>query len=99
MLFSFAGELLRGQAEQHPRWQVAVDVHPAALRAHAGLLQGVDLDQLTEAYVEIDTLEKARVGAETFARHSDIAAWLLVPGIVLILLELVAHATWWRRAP
>ena len=61
--------------------------------------RATELDQLTEAYAEIDTLEKARVGAETFARHSDIAAWLLVPGIVLILLELVAHATWWRRAP
>ena len=56
-------------------------------------------NELREAYAEIDALEKARVGVETFTRFVDLAAWLLVPGILLILLELAAHATWWRRAP
>jgi Ca-activated chloride channel family protein len=58
-----------------------------------------NLSDLDQAYAQIDALEKSRVGAETFTRFNDLASWLLVPGIVLILLELIAQATWWRRVP
>ena len=65
----------------------------------AQYFRATERDELEDAYAEIEALEKARVGAEDFTRFIDLAPWLLVPGIVLILLELVAHATWWRRAP
>ncbi len=82
----------------------AITVDELALRFIAEETDGVffrasDRRDLEAAFAEIDALEKARVGAETFSRYNDLAAWLLVPGILLILLELLAHATWWRRAP
>lgn len=82
----------------------ATTVDELALRFIAEETGGVyyratDLAGLTDAYAAIDALEKARVGEETFTRYTDLAAWLLVPAIALILLELVARATWWRRTP
>ena len=58
-----------------------------------------DAADLENAYREIDELERARVGGETFTRYRELAPWFLVPGLLLILLELAAHASWWRRAP
>lgn len=61
--------------------------------------RAAEIDDLENAYAEIDALERARVGAETFTLYRELAFWFLIPGIALILLELAAHATWWRRAP
>lgn len=82
----------------------AISVDELALRFIAEETEGVffrasNLSDLEGAYAEIDALEKSRVGAETFTRYNDIASWLLIPGLILILLEIVAQATWWRRMP
>ncbi len=65
----------------------------------AQYFRATERDELEDAYAEIDALEKAHIGTEDFTRFVDLTPWLLVPGIILILLELGAHATWWRRAP
>ncbi|HJN93986.1 MAG TPA: VWA domain-containing protein [Dehalococcoidia bacterium] len=82
----------------------AVTVDELALRFVAEETEGVffrasNLGDLENAYAQIDALEKSRVGAETFTRYNDLASWILIPGLILILLELVAQATWWRRMP
>ena len=61
--------------------------------------RAAEIDDLENAYASIDALEKARVGAQEFTRYRELAAWFLLPGLGLALLELLAHATWWRRAP
>ncbi len=61
--------------------------------------RAAEIEDLENAYTEIDALERARVGAERFTRLREVAFWFLIPGILLVLLELAAHATWWRRAP
>ena len=61
--------------------------------------RATDVDELEEAYREIDELERARVGGETFTRYREIAPWLLIPALLLVLAEVAAHATWWRKAP
>ena len=61
--------------------------------------RAIDLEQLEEAYEEIESLETTRVGEETFRRFDDLAPWLLLPALGLLLIEVAAAASWWRRAP
>jgi len=61
--------------------------------------RAAEIDDLENAYAAIDALERARVGAERFTSYRDLAPWFLLAGLALILLEILAHATWWRRAP
>lgn len=79
-------------------------VDEVALRFIAATTDGqyfraAEITDLENAYAEIDALERARVGAERFTSYRELAPWFLVPGLLLILLEVLAHATWWRRAP
>lgn len=79
-------------------------VDELALRYIADLTGGqyfraTDPTGLGSAYRAIDRLERERVGGETFARYRELALWFLIPGIALIVLEVGARSTWWRRAP
>ena len=56
-------------------------------------------DELESAYEQIDALERAQVGDDTFTRYRELAPWFLIPALALVALELAAHASWWRRAP
>lgn len=58
-----------------------------------------ELSDLEDAYSEIDSLERSRLDTETFTVFRERALWFVIPAVALILLELVGHATWWRRAP
>lgn len=79
-------------------------VDELALRYIADLTGGqyfraTDPAGLKSAYRAIDRLERERVDGETFTRYRELAFWFLIPGIALIVLEVAAHSTWWRRAP
>lgn len=58
-----------------------------------------DADELAAAYEEIARLERARVGEETLLRSRELAPWLLLAALGLILLEIAARAGPWRRVP
>ena len=58
-----------------------------------------DADELAAAYEEIARLERARVGEETLLRSRELAPWLLIAALGLILLEVAARAGPWRRMP
>ena len=79
-------------------------VDELALRFVADLTGGqyfraTDPTGLESAYRAIDRLERERVGGEIFTRYRELAFWFLIPGIALIVLEVGARSTWWRRAP
>src|SRR5512137_458698 len=50
-------------------------------------------------YAEIDKLEKTEAEVKKFARHDELFAWLITPGLGLLLLELLLRHTIWRRLP
>jgi Ca-activated chloride channel homolog len=50
-------------------------------------------------YAEIDKLEKTEKEVKKFSQHRELYAWLLTPGLALLLLELVLRHTLWRRLP
>jgi len=48
-------------------------------------------------YVEIDKLEKTEKEIKKFALHRELFAWVIMPGLTLVLLEILLRHTAWRR--
>ena len=50
-------------------------------------------------YSEIDKLEKTEKEIKKFALHRELFAWVITPGLTLVLLEILLRHTAWRRLP
>jgi Ca-activated chloride channel family protein len=50
-------------------------------------------------YAEIDKLEKTEKEIKKFALHRELFAWVITPGLSLVLLEMLLRHTAWRRLP
>ncbi|HPC61561.1 MAG TPA: VWA domain-containing protein [Verrucomicrobiota bacterium] len=50
-------------------------------------------------YAEIDKLEKTEAEVKKYSRHRELFAWLIAPGMGLLLLEVLLRHTFWRRLP
>jgi len=50
-------------------------------------------------YSEIDKLEKTEKEIKKFALHRELFAWVITPGLSLVLLEILLRHTAWRRLP
>ena len=50
-------------------------------------------------YAEIDKLEKTEAEVKKFAHYDELFAWLIPPGLGLLLLETLLLHTVWRRLP
>jgi Ca-activated chloride channel family protein len=50
-------------------------------------------------YAEIDKLEKTEADIKKFTHHDELFAWLISPGLALVLLEVLLRHTIWRRLP
>lgn len=56
-------------------------------------------DTLRSVYAEIDRLEKTEVEVKKFQRYRELFPWLVLPGLVLLLLEIILANTVWRKLP
>jgi len=52
-----------------------------------------------EIYAEIDKLEKTEAEVKKFAHHQELFAWMISPGLTLLLLEILLRHTVLRRLP
>jgi Ca-activated chloride channel homolog len=50
-------------------------------------------------YSEIDKLERTEADVKKFAHHRELFAWVITPGLGLLLLEVLLRHTIWRRLP
>jgi len=50
-------------------------------------------------YTEIDKLEKTEADVKKYAQHQELFAWIISPGLALLLLEILLKHTVWRRLP
>ena len=50
-------------------------------------------------YAEIDKLEKTEKEIKKFTLHRELFAWVITPGLTLVLLEILLRHTAWRRLP
>lgn len=84
--------------------QVNVDIDEDTLTKIANMtngkyFRGDKTDTLRKIYDEIDRLEKTEVEVQHYQHFTELYAWLLWPGMVFLLLEVLLGHTLWRRLP
>ncbi|MEI7940855.1 MAG: VWA domain-containing protein [Verrucomicrobiota bacterium] len=103
---------MRGMAPMPQFWQgrkvgyqmQPVDIDEDTLQKIANMTGGkyyrADNSQKFQAiYAEIDTLERTEAEVKKFAHHDELFAWVITPGLGLLLLEVLLRHTIWRRLP
>jgi Ca-activated chloride channel homolog len=81
-----------------------VDIDEETLTAIASRTGGkyyraVDASTLQRIYEEIDQLEKTEVEVSQYQRYQELFHWFVLPGLVLLLLEVILSHTVWRKLP
>jgi len=81
-----------------------VDIDEDTLQKIANMTNGkyyrADNAQKFQAiYAEIDKLEKTEAEVKKFAHHDEIFAWVISPGLALLLVEILLRHTIFRRLP
>ncbi len=61
--------------------------------------RATDTAGLRAIYDEINELEKSDVEIETFSRYDELVAWVLIPAIGLLALEMFLRQTLFRKIP
>ena len=103
---------MRGMAPMPQFWQgrkvgyqmQPVDIDEDTLQKIAKMTGGkyyrADNSQKFQAiYAEIDKLERTEADVKKFAHHDELFAWVITPGLGLLLLEVLLRHTIWRRLP
>ncbi|MDD2709313.1 MAG: VWA domain-containing protein [Verrucomicrobiae bacterium] len=81
-----------------------VDMDEDTLRSVAEKTGGqyyraTDTDSLRQIYAQIDRLEKTTIIMKKFEQYEELFAWALIPGLLLLALEILLANTWLRRLP
>jgi Ca-activated chloride channel family protein len=85
-------------------YQVPVDIDEPTLEQIADKTGGRyfradSSDTLQKIYAEIDRLEKTDIDVKKFMQYRELFAWFVIPGVLLLLAEVVLGNTIWRRVP
>jgi Ca-activated chloride channel family protein len=83
---------------------VPVDIDEDTLKKISAISGGeffraTDTRSLQEIFGEIDKLEKSKIEVEKIAQYRDLFPWFVDAGVLLLVLEIVASQTIWRRLP
>jgi len=81
-----------------------VDIDEDTLQKIANMTKGKyyradNSEKFKSIYAEIDKLEKTEAEVKKFAHHQELFAWLISPGLALLLLEALLRHTVFRRLP
>jgi len=84
--------------------QQPVDIDEATLqqisRRTGGKYYRADkTETLRSIYDEIDRLEKTEAIVKKYQRYREMFPFVALPGLVLLLLEIILHHTVWRKLP
>jgi Ca-activated chloride channel family protein len=58
-----------------------------------------DTAGLEQIYNEINNLEKSQIEVQTFTRYRELAGWLLLPALILMVMEMLLRQTMLRKIP
>ncbi|RME98876.1 MAG: VWA domain-containing protein [Chloroflexi bacterium] len=61
--------------------------------------RATDTTDLKQIYDEINSLEQSTIERESFTRYRELAPWLLLPALLLLITELVLRKTVFRKLP
>jgi Ca-activated chloride channel family protein len=80
------------------------EIDEEALRKIADITGGLyfraeDGEGLKEIYDTINELERSQVEVKTFTRYRELAIWLMLPGALLLTLEILLRRTLFRTIP
>ncbi len=83
---------------------VPVDIDEDTLQKIADLTGGKyyradNTEKFRAIYAEIDKLEKTEKEVKKFSQYRELFAWAIIPGLGVLLLELLLRHTLWRRLP
>ena len=83
---------------------VPVQIDEETLKKIAAMSNGeffraTDTSSLREIFGEIDQLEKTKIEVEKIAQYRDLFPWFVAAGLALLVLEITASQTIWRRLP
>jgi Ca-activated chloride channel homolog len=83
---------------------VPVDIDEPTLQKIADMTGGKyyradNAKKFQEIYAEIDKLEKTEAEVKKFSQYQELFAWILTPGLALLMLEVILRNTVFRRLP
>jgi Ca-activated chloride channel family protein len=83
---------------------VPVDIDEKTLTAMAEKTGGKyfradSADTLRKIYDEIDKLERTEVETKKYVQVEELFPWAVIPGLVLLLFEVILSNTIWRKLP
>ena len=86
------------------RCNIPVELDEDTLQEVADITGGAyfraeDAEALERIYDEIDKLERTEVKSSTYMEYDERFAWLVLPAIALLLLELLLLGTRLRKVP
>lgn len=103
---------VRGMGQEYARRELAYGEQPATLSARdeellrtvasvsgGAYYRATDLTSLDAIVRDIDRAEKSRLREREVLTWHEYAAWLLVPALVFLGVELVLRSTWLRTVP
>ena len=61
--------------------------------------RATDTDSLVKIYGAINQLEKTTRKLKKYQQYDELFLWFLVPGLGLLLLEMILNQTFFRRLP
>jgi Ca-activated chloride channel family protein len=84
--------------------QQPVDIDEETLKQIAAKTNGKyyradNSDTLRAIYADIDRLEKTEAEVKKFQRYRELFPWVVLPGLVVLLLEVILSNTVWRKLP
>ena len=56
-------------------------------------------DTLEKIYADIDRLEKTEAEVKKYTQFQELFVWVVLPGMFLLLLEVILSHTIWRKLP
>jgi len=84
--------------------QMPVDIDEDTLKKIADQTKGKyyradNAERFQAIYAEIDKLEKTEAEVKKYSHHRELFAWIISPGLGLLLLEILLRQTIFRRLP
>jgi len=70
-----------------------------AERTGAQYYRADNTDRLRSIYADIDRLEKSEIEMTQYHDYRELFPWFVLPGLALLLLEIILANTVWRRLP
>jgi Ca-activated chloride channel family protein len=58
-----------------------------------------DNEGLREIYDTINRLERSQIEVKTFTRYRELAVWLLIPAVLVLVIEILLRKTIFRTIP